>query len=275
MYTEIPVFYKTAIDTPLLSIGQENELAMRIRVGDKKALDLMVRSNMRLVMTIANKYFSSKISPEEFIAAGNLGLLKAAGSFDPSVGAKFSTYAAWWIHQKMRFELANSRIVRLPRHLFERLQKIKWLIREMESTLNRPPTTQEVAHEIEVSEQSIEALLQLDLEPSHLDAPVGEIGTIADFIADPTASHDHKSDDRIMLNQVAGAFENLNKREQQIIIRRFGLNGNDPETLEQISVDWALTRERVRQLQNIALDTLRIKLKAKAEATSKIRSCRN
>ncbi len=248
--------------TPLLTPDEEVKLAKRIRKGDKAARDHMISANLRLVVKIAMDYKDFGLPLLDLISEGNIGLVKAVERFDPSKGGKLSTYAAWWIKQSIKRALANqSKTIRLPVHLVDKIAKMRRTALALTEELGREPTDEEIAIELQIPTNKVAHLKSVSVRPASLDAPVGEEGdstTFGEIVGDEnTASplealreHSEKSDLHRMIDQ-------LEPREAEILRYRFGLDGYDELTLEEVGQKFNVTRERIRQLQNIALSKMR------------------
>ncbi len=248
--------------TPLLKIEEETKLANRVLKGDQKARDHMIKANLRLVVRIAMDYSNFGLPLLDLISEGNLGLVKAVERFDPSKGGKLSTYAAWWIKQSIKRALANQgKPIRMPVHTVEKIAQMRRVINRLTEELGREPNNDEVAYEMGVPLNKVAHLKALNSRPASLDAPVGEdsdSAKLGDLVRDEDAIspfEDLKS--KNVYRELNSVVESLDPREAQIIRHRFGLMGNDPMTLEDIGAKFGVTRERVRQLQNLALHKLR------------------
>src|SRR5205814_1971898 len=221
---------------PLLTPEQEIELAAKIKKGDPAARERMILSNLRLVVTIAHDYFDLGLSLLDLISEGNIGLTKAVERFDPTKGAKLSTYAAWWIKQSIKRALANqSKTVRLPAHLADKIAKVRRVSLQMSDELGREPTDDELGEEIGVASYKVARLKSLGTRPASLDAPIGDddFTEFGEMISDENAETPFELlRDKNMLRAMDGVFEVLDKREKEIISQRFGLNGGNPKTLE-------------------------------------------
>jgi RNA polymerase primary sigma factor len=256
--------------TPLLTIAEEVQLARRIRRGDRAARNHMIQANLRLVVKIALDYKDFGLPLLDLISEGNIGLIKAVERFDPRKGGKLSTYAAWWIKQSIKRALANqSKTIRLPVHLVDKISKMRRAAMKLAEEYGREPTDEEVAMELNIPVNKVAHLKSVSIRPTSLDAPLGEDGdsaTFGDIVGDENATspyenvreHNLKSDLNHMINS-------LDKREADILRMRFGLDGHDELTLEEVGRKFKVTRERVRQLQNLALQKIR-KLMARNEA---------
>jgi RNA polymerase primary sigma factor len=251
--------------TPLLTRQEEVELANRIRLGDSAARDHMIRANLRLVVKIAGDYQKCGLPLDDLIAEGNTGLIKAAERFDPSFGAKFSTYAAWWIKQSIRRALSNqSRTIRLPVHVIEKMNKL----RAVEDKIageggGRRGYSYEIEKETGLNKEQLRVLRQAGNASTSLDAPAfdEDSGTMHERLQDP-GSRDpfERASDANLIGELSGLLDVLNERERSIIASRFGLDGKSPRTLEEVGKRFGVTRERIRQLQNIALKKMRHQL---------------
>jgi RNA polymerase primary sigma factor len=256
----LQLFLNEAGRYPLLTAAQEVELAKRIERGDKKAKDLMVNSNLRLVVSIAKKYQGHGLSLLDLIQEGIIGLIRAAEKFDHRKGFKFSTYATWWIRQAVQRGVANkARTIRIPVHIVEREQKISRAERELVAQLERAPTDEEVSEKSKLPIKQVREVRQAARAVASLDKPVGEGDSAAfgDLFASDTRQPDEEVE--VQLTEIAlhSAVAELPEREQQIVRLRYGLNGDqDPKSLEEIGRILGITRERVRQLEAEALRRL-------------------
>jgi len=248
----------------LLKPEEEIQLAKRIKKGDKRAREQMITANLRLVVKIARDYEGLGLPLLDLINEGNIGLMKGVERFDPKKGAKLSTYAAWWIKQSIMSALANqSKIIRLPAHVVERLAKMRRAEMELHDTFDREPTDQELAEHLGLDARRIRQYRQAAKAPVSLDAPLGEDepNRISDVVADPNAAAPF---DRIVQENDAGlvrdAMAGLSERETAILGLRFGLDGAKPKTLEEIGAQFNLSRERIRQIQDEALVKMRTQI---------------
>lgn len=248
--------------TPLLTIEEEIKLAKRIHRGDKAARDHMIQANLRLVVKIAMDYKDFGLPLLDLISEGNIGLIKAVERFDPAKGGKLSTYAAWWIKQSIKRALANqSKTIRLPVHLVDKIAKMRRTAMVLTEELGREPTDEELARELQIPTSKVAHLKSVSVRPASLDAPVGEDGdsaTFGEIVGDENATSPYEqlsadnqnSDLHDMINS-------LDKREAEIIKLRFGLEGRDELTLEEVGKKFNVTRERIRQLEYLALNKMR------------------
>lgn len=247
--------------TPLLSKDEEIELASRIQKGDKAARDHMISANLRLVVKIAHDYNNFGLPLLDLISEGNIGLVKAVERFDPSKGGKLSTYAAWWIKQSIKRALANqSKTIRLPVHLVDRIAKMRKITGELAEELDREPTDEEIAYAMDMPVNKIAHLKSVSVRPSSLDAPVGEDGdtSFGELVGDENQSTPLENlQQKNVSNDIKSVINLLEPREAEIIQLRFGLDGSRPLTLEEVGEKFEITRERVRQIQNIAIHKMR------------------
>lgn len=265
----IKIYLREIGKTDLLTPAQEVELADRIKNGDREARAHMIRANLRLVVKIAQDYANYGLPLLDLISEGNIGLMKAVERFDPNKGGKLSTYAAWWIKQSIKRALANqSKTIRLPVHMVDKISKMRRVAMTMSEELGREPTDDELAEEIGIDRGKLSQLKSASLRPASLDAPISdddntEFGEIVgdDNAQTPFDLLSHKN----MHNQLEGLLSVLDARERSIIDARFGLNGHKPKTLEEVGQVFGVTRERIRQLQNIALKKLRRALQKKED----------
>jgi RNA polymerase primary sigma factor len=254
---------------PLLTPQQEIELAAKIKKGDAEARERMINSNLRLVVTIAHDYANLGLPLLDLISEGNIGLTKAVERFNPAKGAKLSTYAMWWIRQSIKRALANqSKTIRLPVHLVDKVAKVRRVSLQMSDELGREPTDDELGEEIGIPSDKVARLRSVGIRPASLDAPIGDDDStkFGEMIGDEDAQTPCELlRDKNLRGEVDGLIEVLDDREKKIISQRFGLDGGQPKTLEDVSKDFGVTRERIRQLQNIALAKLRRALSKKEE----------
>jgi RNA polymerase primary sigma factor len=246
---------------PLLTPQQEIALAKKIRAGDTSARDEMIQSNLRLVVTIAQDYVNLGLALADLTSEGTIGLTKAVERFDPAKGARLSTYAAWWIKQSIKTALSNQvKTIRLPIHLTEKISKVRRFAFELANDLGREPTDDELAEEVGLPAGRVAELRDGFARPASLDAPIddGELIGLGEIIADEQAhtSYDLLRD-RDLRAHLKTALRELDARERKIVLQRFGLDGGQPKTLDQIGELIGLTRERIRQLQSSAVSKLR------------------
>ncbi len=258
---------------PLLTVKQEIELAVKIKKGDAEARARMINSNLRLVVTIAHDYANLGLPLLDLISEGNIGLTKAVERFDPAKGAKLSTYAMWWIKQSIKRALANqSKTIRLPVHLVDKIAKVRRVSLQMSDGLGREPTDDELGEEIGIASEKVARLKSVGISPASLDAPLGDDDSteFGEMIGDEEAQTPFELvRDKNLRGEVDGLIAVLDSREKKIISQRFGLDGGKPKTLEDISKNFGVTRERIRQLQNIALAKLRRAISKKEDPLEK------
>jgi len=257
---------------PLLTPDQEIELAEKIRAGDRDARTVMINSNLRLVVTIAQDYANRGLPLLDLIAEGNIGLMTAVDRFEPSKGAKLSTYAAWWIRQSIKRALSNqSKTIRLPVHLGDKIAKIHRVAFQMSQELGRDPTDEELAEETGIARGKVSQLKTVAIRPASLDAPISEddLTEFGETVGDEDASTPFESlRDKDLHDRVGRLLEVLDDREKKIISQRFGFDGRKQKTLEEVGEKLGVTRERIRQLQNSALLKLRRALSQKEQPTN-------
>ena len=247
--------------TPLLSTNEEESLANRIRKGDNAARNQMVSANLRLVVKIAHDYNNFGLPLSDLISEGNIGLIKAVERFDPSKGGKLSTYAAWWIKQSIKRALANqSKTIRLPVHLVDRIASIRRATAKLTDELDREPTDEEIAYATNLPVNKIAHLKSVSVRPSSLDAPVGEDGetSFGEIVGDETqATPLENLQEKSANGYLHTVLQTLEPREAEILRLRFGLDGEHPLTLEEVGEKFNVTRERIRQIQNLAIHKMR------------------
>jgi RNA polymerase primary sigma factor len=251
----------------LLTPKQEIDLAARIKQGDREARALLISSNLRLVVTIAQDYANLGLPLLDLISEGNVGLTVAVDRFDPSKGAKLSTYAAWWIRQSIKRALSNQgRTIRLPVHLGEKISKMRRVALYLGEEIGREPTDDELGEEIGIASEKVSHLKTASISPASLDAPISDddLTEFGESVADEQARTPFELlRDKDLHNDVDGLLEVLDDREKEIISQRFGFGGGEQKTLEEIGRKFRVSRERIRQLQNEALSKLRRALSQK------------
>jgi RNA polymerase primary sigma factor len=260
--SNLQLYLQEIAKTPLLTIQEEITLARRIRRGDKAARDHMISANLRLVVKIAMDYKDFGLPLLDLISEGNIGLVKAVERFDPRKGGKLSTYAAWWIKQSIKRALANqSKTIRLPVHLVDKISKMRRTAMALTEQLGREPTDEELAIELQIPTSKVAHLKSVSVRPASLDAPVGEesdSATFGEIVGDENALSPLEGLHEKNLNtDLSDLVNSLDAREAEIIKLRFGLEGRDELTLEEVGKRFQVTRERIRQLEYLALNKMR------------------
>jgi len=255
-------FYLREISkTPLLTVAEETALAERIKKGDEAARTHMIQANLRLVVKIAQDYSGYGLSLSDLISEGNIGLMHAVERFDPEKGGKLSTYGAWWIKQSIKRALANqSKTIRLPIHMVDKIARMRRIASSLAESLGREPSDDELAEELGLPRQKIAMLKQASQRPTSLDAPINESDATeyGEVISDENATSPLDAlSDKNLHGEIDGLLSILNERERRIIDERFGLNGLKPMLLEDVGREFGVSRERIRQLQNSALEKMR------------------
>jgi len=253
-------YLKEISQYPLIDREEEVRLAERIRNGDAEALDKLVRSNLRFVVTVAKRYQNQGVLLSDLINEGNLGLIRAAHKFDGTKGIKFISYAVWWIRQAVLQALAEqSRIVRVPLNRAGALHRIGRRSSALFQELGRSPTVEEIAQDLDISREEVESTLAISQGHLSLDAPAtpGEDSRLLDYLPDQFAvDPDGETYERALRNTVNEALSSLTEREAKVLRLYFGLDGQDPMTLEEIGSLLRITRERVRQIKEKAISRL-------------------
>lgn len=267
--TNIGLYLREISSVPLLTPEEEVKLAGQIKRGNKKAREHMIRANLRLVVKIANDFSNYGLPLLDLISEGNIGLMKAVERFDPKKGGKLSTYASWWIKQSIKRALANQgKTIRLPVHLVDKISKIRRVSAQMTEELGREPSDLEIAEEIGLTESKVAHLRNVSARPASLDAKLGpdEDTSFGDLVGDERAEDPFEAlRDRDLREEVVDLLDQLDGRERQIISFRFGLDGGRERTLEEVGKKFGVTRERIRQIQNIALLKMRKALNKREE----------
>ena len=253
----LQLFLREAGRHALLTAAQEVELAKKIEAGDMRAKQLMIQSNLRLVVSIAKNYRNQGLPFLDLIQEGTLGLIRAVEKFDWRRGFKFSTYATWWIRQAVARALADkARTIRMPVHIVERLQKMNRAERTLWTQLGREPTLEEIAEEASLPLQQAHEVRAAARASTSLDQPVGEAedAVFGDFVAGEGPLPEEQVEISLRSQALKEALEALSERERQVVVLRYGLTDSEPKTLEEIGRRLGLTRERVRQIE---LDSLK------------------
>ena len=248
----IRTYLKEIGGVSLLSAKDEVRLAKLIEKGDQNAKNALIEANLRLVVSVAKRYMGRGLNLLDLIQEGNLGLIRAVEKFDYRKGFKFSTYATWWIRQAVSRAIADqSRTIRIPVHMVDSINRVTRTQRELVQDIGRQPTAAEIGKQLDLSADKVEELLELARETVSLEAPMGDTeASLADFIEDEhTRQPDQLTARKIMKEDLRKTLDGLPERERKIIELRYGLNGNDPMTLEQVGQSFGVTRERIRQME--------------------------
>jgi RNA polymerase primary sigma factor len=255
------IYMREIGQTRLLTPEEEVKLARRIKKGDADAREEMIKANLRLVVKIARDYEGLGLPLLDLINEGNIGLIKGVERFDPRKGAKFSTYAAWWIKQAIKRALANqSKTIRLPIHVVDKLFHIRKAESKLNSVLGREPTTGELSQELGIAPKRIDLYRRASVRPSSLDAPLGDDDseTVSEVVADERSQTPYRSlEEQGNVSLIREILPSLDAREQEILRVRFGLDDGEKLTLEELGDRFGVTRERIRQIQEMALAKLR------------------
>ena len=265
----IGLYLREISQVPLLTPRDEVKLAGQIKRGNKKAREKMITANLRLVVKIAHDFGNYGLPLLDLISEGNIGLMKAVERFDPQKGGKLSTYASWWIKQSIKRALANqSKTIRLPVHLVDKIGKIRRVAAQMTEELGHEPTTEELAEELGLPVAKVAHLKNVAVRPASLDAKISADDDTAfgDLVGDDRAEDPFEAlRDKDLQGEVGDLLDALDPRERKIIGFRFGLDGGRERTLEEVGHKFGVTRERIRQLQNIALLKMRKALRKREE----------
>jgi RNA polymerase primary sigma factor len=259
--TAIRLYLREIGQVKLLTPDEEIQLAARIKKGDKKAREHMIKANLRLVVKIARDYEGIGLPLLDLISEGNIGLMKAVERFDPKKGGKLSTYGSWWIKQSIKRALANqSKTIRLPVHLVDKISKMRRTAMKLQEMLGREPTDEELADEMGMTALRVRQMRQAAVRPASLDAPIGDddSNNFSDVVQDENATSPYEDlEDKTVSGMLQDMVKHLDTREATILRYRFGLDGGTEKTLEEVGEKFGVTRERVRQIQNLALKKLR------------------
>jgi RNA polymerase primary sigma factor len=270
--TAIKLYLREIGQVKLLTPAEEITLAARIKKGDKEAREQMIKANLRLVVKIAHDYEGFGLPLLDLISEGNIGLMKAVERFDPAKGGKLSTYGSWWIKQSIKRALANqSKTIRLPVHLVDKIAKMRRIAMRLQEELGREPTDDELAAELDIPASRVSQMRTAAIRPASLDAPIGDddSNNFSEIVQDENADTPYEQlEEKTVTDMLQEMVKTLEPREATILRFRFGLDGGPEKTLEEVGERFGVTRERVRQIQNIALNKLR-KMIEKLEAVKR------
>lgn len=259
--SSIRLYMREIMSTKLLTPEEEVELANKIKAGDNKARELMIKANLRLVVKLARDYSNYGVPLVDLISEGNIGLMKAVEKFNPDKGGKLSTYAGWWIKQSIKRALANQgKTIRLPIHLVDKLARVRRITAMLTEELGEEPSDETLSEVLGIPQRKLFLLRQAAQRPTSLDAPVAEdsAATYADVVQDEhTPNPLDQLQNKNFLSELDEMCDALDERESSIIESRFGLNGKKVMTLEEISHSFGVSRERIRQVQNVAISKMR------------------
>ncbi len=266
----IKLYLREIGQVKLLTPQEEIELAAKIKKGNKAAREHMIKANLRLVVKIARDYEGIGLPLLDLISEGNIGLMKAVERFDPAKGGKLSTYGSWWIKQSIKRALANqSKTIRLPVHLVDKISKMRRTGMKLQEEFGREPTDEELAAELGTTAARVSQMRTASIRPASLDAPVGDddSNSYSEIVEDTRAVNPYDElEDKTVTGMLQDMVKHLDAREATILRFRFGLDGGNEKTLEEVGEKFGVTRERVRQIQNLALRKLR-KMIEKLEKT--------
>lgn len=257
----VRMYLKEIGRVPLLTANEEIDLAKRMEEGDEAAKQKLCEANLRLVVSIAKRYVGRGMLFLDLIQEGNLGLIKAVGKFNWRKGFKFSTYATWWIRQAITRSIADqARTIRIPVHMVETINKLMRIQRQLIQEYGREPTPEEIAKEMDITEDKVREIIKIAQEPVSLETPIGEEedSHLGDFIPDEDVPAPAEAAAFTMLKEhLSDVLETLTERERKVLELRFGLGDGRPRTLEEVGKRFDVTRERIRQIEAKALRKLR------------------
>jgi RNA polymerase primary sigma factor len=263
--SQLVSYFRNIGTEALLTADEEVELSDRVKAGDEAARQRMIRANLRLVVRIAREFEGMGVSLPDLINEGNIGLMRAVEKFDPTKGAKFSTYSAFWIKHAIRLTLSNNaRTVRIPVHMVDRIAKMRKVEIRFQELEGRQPSDEEIAEELDLSRHQMRVLRRAAMTQISLDTPIedGEDRSLGDRIADESAPNPWEEvESKATAGMVDQLMDGLREREVKILRHRFGFGGEEPMTLEEIGQVFGVTRERIRQIEAAALDKMRKRLK--------------
>jgi RNA polymerase primary sigma factor len=255
------LYLKEAGTTPLLTKSEEVQLAKRIEMGDRHAKDRLIRANLRLVISIAKNYYTQDMDFLDLIQEGNTGLIRAVEKFDYRRGFKFSTYATWWIRQAITRAIANQdRNIRIPVHMIEKINKMARTERKLLQETGKEPTDDDLAAELEVHSDEIQEIRRIAQRTTSLETPVGDEGDaeLGDFIQSQNIPDPVDAVSRVMAEEsLAKVLGSMDERERKVVELRFGFKGEEPRTLAEVSARFNVSRERIRQIEAMALKKIK------------------
>ena len=257
----IKKYLKEIGKTPLLKFEEEVDLAKKYEKNDLKAKERLIKSNLRLVVSIAKKYLGRRLSFLDLIQEGNKGLIRGVEKYDWRRGYKFSTYATWWIRQAITRAIADqSRTIRIPVHMVDQINRFYKTQRRLTQKMGREPKNKEIAKEMEIAVEDVENLMKISQQPKSLSTPIGDDKetTLEQFIADQQQPSLYDKVSRELLKDALNkVLETLSPREKKVLIMRFGLDDSKPRTLEEVGKEFNVTRERIRQIEAKAIRKLK------------------
>ncbi len=257
----VKMYLKDIGKVPLLKPEEEVELAKKMAAGDETAKHKLSESNLRLVVSIAKRYVGRGMLFLDLIQEGNFGLMKAVEKFDYTKGYRFSTYATWWIKQSITRAIADqARTIRIPVHMYETINKLSRVVKQLVQELGREPSTDEIAKAMGISEEKVREIQKISQDTISLDTPVGEEedSNLGTFLQDENATNPSDSATILMLKeQLLDVLNTLTPREQKVIMLRYGIDDGHPRTLEEVGKEFNVTRERIRQIEAKALKKLK------------------
>ncbi len=257
----VKMYLKEIGKIELLNAEQERDIAQRMADGDEEAKEMLINSNLRLVVSIAKKYMNRGLSLLDLIQEGNIGLIKAVDKFDYTKGFKFSTYATWWIRQAITRAIADqARTIRIPVHMVETINKVKKVSTQILHEKGHEPSSEEIAEKLDISVEKVREIVRVAQEPVSLETPIGEEedSHLGDFIPDSdTPAPADEASHALLKEQLEEVLRTLTPREAKVLRLRFGLEDGKSRTLEEVGTEFKVTRERIRQIEAKALRKLR------------------
>lgn len=264
-FDSVNIYLKEIGDIPRLSKEEETELFHKINEGDEESRRIVVKANLKLVVKIARKYSKLGVPFNDLINEGNLGLIRASHKFDLTKGCRFSTYASWWIKQFIMRALANQgKTIRLPVYMVERIARVERFVNDFKAKHNREPNTQEIAEKMQIDKDKVSEIFQIAKKTQSINQQLDENFELGDIIEDKSALHSERVVATAMLQEeIIDMLSFLKPREMEIISKRYGLDGERPKTLKEIGQMYNISRERVRQIEDVCLRKLKKLMKKK------------